>query len=121
MRTVLTNGRQFIIKVGYLTDYKYKQEIDQYGREICTRWKEYSTLVSITEFFPQESMEKVVIVGKSHCNYQDKFDKRVGKGLSYYRALEKMQCLNIINQEEAKELAAFQLDSAVYTATKEVK
>lgn len=80
MRAILTNGRQFIIKVGYLTDYKYKKEYDQYGREICTRWKEYSTLVTITEFFPQETMEKIVIVGKSHCNYQDKFDKRVGKG-----------------------------------------
>ena len=59
MRAILTNGRQFIIKVGYLTDYKYKKEYDQYGREICIRWKEYSTLVTITEFFPQETMEKI--------------------------------------------------------------
>ena len=118
MRIILSNGRQFIIKVKYTTTPKFTHTKDKFHRDIYTEWTEHGTMLSIVEWFKTEPNSKVVITGSSHCNYQDQFDKSIGRGLAYYRALQTMEDLKIINSYEAEEMASFTLDKAVFRCTK---
>lgn len=110
MKVELTNGRQFIVKVNYLDTLKIKREKDQFDRDVNIEWFEKTTIITVKEYFKIEKMCNTVVVGKAHCNYHDKFDKKVGKGIAYFRALSKLKELNIVNEDEYKELCAFKLD-----------
>lgn len=118
MRIVLSNGRQFIVKLRYVNDYHSTQTKDKFGRYVYTEWDERTTMVTISEWFKKEPKVSTVVVGKSTCNYQDKYDKRIGKGLAYFRALQELQKNGIITEYESEEMAAFELNAPVYKCVK---
>lgn len=118
MRVILSNGRQFIVKVRYTTEYKQTCTKDQFLRDVYIEWEEHNTALTITEWFKEPNMSKVTVSGFAHCNYQDKFNKSVGKSLAYFRALDQLENLKIIDEFEAEELASFKLDHPVYQCKK---
>lgn len=118
MRVILSNGRQFIVKVRYSTEYKQTHVKDEFQRDVYTKWEEHNTALTITEWFKDANMAKVTVTGFAHCNYQDQFNKEVGKSLAYFRALEQLETLKIINEYEAEELASFKLNHPVYQCKK---
>lgn len=118
MRVILSNGRQFIVKVRYSTEYKQTHVKDEFQRDVYTEWEEHNTALTITEWFKDANMAKVTVTGFAHCNYQDQFNKEVGKSLAYFRALEQLENLKIINEYEAEELASFKLNHPVYQCKK---
>jgi hypothetical protein len=118
MRVILSNGRQFIVKVRYSTEYKQTHVKDEFQRDVYTEWEEHNTALTITEWFKDANMAKVTVTGFAHCNYQDQFNKEVGKSLAYFRALEQLEALKIINEYEAEELASFKLNHPVYQCKK---
>lgn len=118
MRVILSNGRQFIVKVRYSTEYKQTHVKDEFQRDVYTEWEEHNTSLTITEWFKEQNMSKVTVSGFAHCNYQDQFNKEVGKSLAYFRALEQLEALQIVNAFEAEELASFKLDHPVYQCKK---
>jgi hypothetical protein len=118
MRLVLSNGRQFIIRVKYSTEYKCSRTKDKFQRTVYTEWEEHNTALSITEWFKKKTMSKVKVTGYAHCNYQDHFDKNIGKGLAYFRAIEQLETFGIISHKEAEEMASFKLDCAVFKCGK---
>lgn len=118
MRVILSNGRQFIVKVRYSTEYKQTHVKDGFQRDVYTEWEEHNTALTITEWFKDANMAKVTVTGFAHCNYQDQFNKEVGKSLAYFRALEQLETLKIINEYEAEELASFKLNHPVYQCKK---
>lgn len=121
MRVILSNGRQFIVKVRYSTEYKQTHVKDEFQRDVYTEWEEHNTALTITEWFKDANMAKVTVTGFAHCNYQDQFNKEVGKSLAYFRALEQLETLKIINEYEAEELASFKLNHPVYQCKKAEK
>ena len=118
MRVILSNGRQFIVKVRYTTEFKATHTKDQFGRDIYTEWDEHNTALSITEWFNDEPNAKITVSGFTHCNYQDTFNKNVGKSLAYFRALDKLEATGVITPYEAEELASFKLDRPVFQCKK---
>ena len=118
MRVILSNGRQFIVKVRYSTEYKQTHVKDEFQRDVYTEWEEHNTALTITEWFKDANMAKVTVTGFAHCNYQDQFNKEVGKSLAYFRALEQLETLKIINEYEAEELASFKFNHPVYQCKK---
>lgn len=118
MRVILSNGRQFIIKIRYSKEFKHSSNRDEFNRMVFTEWTEYNTMLTITEWFPKEKMSRVTITGYAHCHYQDTFNKETGKSLAYLRALNTLEELKIINAYEEEELAGFKLDRSVYKCTK---
>lgn len=118
MRVILSNGRQFIVKVRYSTEYKQTHVKDEFQRDVYTEWEEHNTALTITEWFKDANMAKVTVTGFAHCNYQDQFNKEVGKSLAYFRALEQLENLKIVNEYEAEELAGFKLNHPVYQCKK---
>ena len=118
MRVILSNGRQFIVKVRYTTDFKSTHTKDQFGRDVYTEWDEHNTSLSITEWFESVPTSKITVSGFAHCNYQDTFNKNVGKSLAYFRALDKLETAGVITPYEAEELASFKLDRPVFQCKK---
>ena len=118
MKVILSNGRQFVVKVWYSTEYKHKHVKDKFQRDIYIEWEEHNTSLTITEWFKEKNMTRVTVSGFAHCNYQDQFNKEVGKSLAYFRALEQLEALQIVDAYEAEELASFKLDHTVYQCKK---
>ena len=118
MIVTLTNGRKFVIKNKYDKEYHSTESKDQYGRYIFTEWYERGCTVSITEFTKELPLQKTIVVGKSHCNYKDKFDKDIAKSMAYFRAIEQARKSGMININEADELEQFDLDACSFTCEK---
>lgn len=110
----LTNGRKFIIKNEYNTIDKMTHKKDEFDRDVYTCWEERECLVHIYEFYKHQPLQKVTVIGRSHCSYQDKFDKAVARNLAYYRAVEQLMKLNLITAAEADEFMQFELNQCVF-------
>lgn len=113
MRLVLSNGRQFIIKVSYTKQYKSTYKKDEYGREIFTTWVERDTVCKVEEWFKRRKASSVIYTGRAHCHYMDKFDKIIGRNLAYYKALESLHRNNAISIDEYNEMIEFELNMPV--------
>lgn len=115
MRIELSSGRKFNIKVAYNTVPKSTHHRDEFGRDIYIDWEEKDTYVTISEWFTLMPNVSTNIVGKSHCHYQDTFDKRLGRDIAYFRAINEMRELGIINDDEMKEMETFELNMPYYS------
>ena len=93
MRVILSNGRQFIVKVRYTTEHRQTHVKDEFQRDVYVEWEEHNTALTITEWFKEPNMSKITVTGFAHCNYQDQFNKNVGKTLAYFRALDQLENL----------------------------
>lgn len=113
----LSNGRKFIVKNKYTSEEFIKETKDEYGRDIFTIWQERGCIVNMYEYFKSQPTHRIIVQGRSHCAYQDKFDKKYAKIAAYIRAIEALQELNIINENEFNELATFSLNCSSYTCS----
>lgn len=117
MRIILSNDKQFIIKIKYHVNPMSKYSKDEYGREVITCWNDYTTEVTIREWTEKEYQSKVIVKGYSHCSYKDKFSKSIGRSLAYYDAVTTMLENGLISVKESEEFDMFDLNATVFDVT----
>ena len=110
MKVILSNGRQFVVKVWYSTEYKHKHVKDKFQRDIFIEWEEHNTSLTITEWFKDKNMTKVTVSSFAHCNYQDQFNKEVGKRVLHISArLNSWKPYRLLTPMKRKSLPALSL------------
>lgn len=118
MRVELSNGRQFIIKIRYKTNERVTSEYNERNQKVTTEWQERETIVSITEYKHPEPTSGITVFGRAICGPEDKFSKKIGKGLAFFRALQEAEAYEMLTIDESRELAQFELNEVSFVCPK---
>ena len=118
MIVTTTSGNKYIVKVRFIHTPVIKETTDEYGRKHVIYWTEHNTRVSITRLTSAKVNSEVSVAGISRCHFKDKFNKETGKKIAYNNAINRMNELSLISNEDRIDLLSFDLASQNFVAVK---